>query len=340
MKDFSQPWLSLIVPVRGGEPGLASCLTSLAALAGPECEALVVAQGDTALRALDQAAPAGPAGWRLVSQPPQGPAAARACALAQARGAVALFLGPGCQVPPHLPGVIRRIMDETEAVGLSLLLKPDGQGEPLKRLAALELAWQAKELGLPQMGCAAFRRAAAMGAGGLDPNLPEPQGDLLALWLRLKAEGRELYWDQDLFVRAALPGSWRGLLGQAWSEGRESFQRLRLARSLGPGLLPGQGRERLQTLLALLSPALLAGLWPLAPDRALTLTLLCLLLLYPLNRPFLRGVGESDPDLVNRALLYCLLRPFAWLGGMLAAAGDRLGAGGGPSRAGSRPNMG
>lgn len=131
-------------------------------------------------------------------------------------------------------------------------------------------------------------------------------------------------------MRAALPGSWGGLLGWSWDEGRERFQRARLARALGRGLLPGQGKERLQALLALLAPALLVGLWPLAPDRALTLALLSLLLLYPLNRPFLRRVGESAPDLMNAALLYCLARPFAWLGGMLAAAGERLGGGTAP----------
>jgi hypothetical protein len=189
-------------------------------------------------------------------------------------------------------------------------------------------------MGLPLSGCALLRRKPALAAGGLDPSLPGPQGDLLGLWLALAALGHEFIWEPELHLWHALPESWGGLLGLAWAEGRECFLRARLARGqtpgLPPGLLAGQGNPRLQALMALLAPAALAGMWPLDPGRGLALALLCLALLYPLNRPFLAHMSREAPGLMNRALLYCLLRPFAWLGGMLVAGAERLGTRTGP----------
>jgi hypothetical protein len=39
----------------------------------------------------------------------------------------------------------------------------------------------------------------------------------------------------------------------------------------------------------------------------------------------LRWLGESRPDLLGRALIYGLLRPLAWLGGLLTGLLERLG---------------
>jgi hypothetical protein len=342
MTQAPQPWLSLVLPVAPGAAGLRACLASLARLDQASCEVLLVCSGQQALAEAQAWLPEpAPPAWRLIPQAPDGEAGAeaagagRALGLAQARGEVVLFLTTACQVPPHLPAALRQALAREDTAGAGLGLRPPAGSAPLAELADQELAWRQSRMGLPLAGCAALRRRDALAAGGLDPALPGPQGDLLALWLALVAQGRELVWGPELHLWHELPASWGGLWRLAWAEGRESSLRARLgggqAPGLPPGLLGGQGNPRLQALLALLAPAVLAGLWPLDHGRAVTLALICLALLYPLNRPFLTHLGHEAPGLLNQALLYCLVRPFAWLGGMLAAGTGRLGGRGGPS---------
>jgi hypothetical protein len=50
-----------------------------------------------------------------------------------------------------------------------------------------------------------------------------------------------------------------------------------------------------------------------------------LLLLYYSNRGWLRWLSEDRPGLLGRALVYGLLRPLAWLGGLGEGLLRRLG---------------
>ncbi|CAO0824606.1 hypothetical protein DFAR_740004 [Desulfarculales bacterium] len=70
----------------------------------------------------------------------------------------------------------------------------------------------------------------------------------------------------------------------------------------------------------LASLGVFAALWGPASDRAWSLAFICLLLRYPFNRGFIRFMAEEEPQILGTALLYCLLRPWAWTAGLLGAA--------------------
>jgi hypothetical protein len=83
-----------------------------------------------------------------------------------------------------------------------------------------------------------------------------------------------------------------------------------------------------QVALALGSLGIPLALGGRMPGNAATLAALCLLLLYPLNRGFLHFVSQKRPGLLNRAIFFCVLRPFLWCLGLASAAVDRLLSGG------------
>lgn len=175
--------------------------------------------------------------------------------------------------------------------------------------------------------CAAYRRRELLTAGGFDPADDAEGLENYELSCRLWAQGRTLLFDPDLYVLRPLPSSWGAYLRLAYHLGRNRFRNTLHRRRLG---LPGNGSlgQHAQSLLIMLALGLPFALWPQYPEQAATLPLLCLLLLYPLNRSFLKFVSQRQPELVPRALLLCLLRPFAATAGLINAALDRMGGGG------------
>jgi hypothetical protein len=98
-----------------------------------------------------------------------------------------------------------------------------------------------------------------------------------------------------------------------------------LGRRLGAGRSLSRGHAGWQVALVLAALGLLVALWNPAPDRAWSLAAICQLLLYPLNREFISFVAREEPQASGAALIYCLLRPWAWSAGLLAGALRRLG---------------
>lgn len=308
-------------PALGGDDG---GLASLAALPPGGWEALVALPGAEQARqeALRRrvAELGGP--LTILPLPPCPAGAARNQAAEQARGEVLFFSQAECRLPPDLLARLEADLADADLVGVGGLCRPSDPTEPWARLIALELELERGET-LPDAVCAAYRRREFLRVGGFDP-ADEGEGlENYELAYRLSAADRELALDPELAVKRPLPATLGAALRLAYHLGRNRFRNLLHRRRLG--LTGRRGTQRfLQSLLVLLAVGLAIALAGRDPERAVTLPLLCLLLLYPLNRGFLKQVSHSEPELMRRAVVWCLLRPWAWTLGMFKAALDRI----------------
>lgn len=118
---------------------------------------------------------------------------------------------------------------------------------------------------------------------------------------------------QRLDERRALNQGASWWAGNVW-RGRLCRQRLAMWRQLAP-----EQRKLELNLLAQVAVVLLAlsllGLWLAGTE---TLGWLLILLLYPLNRPFIRMAADKYPQKVTGCLAFCLLRPLIWLAGLVS----------------------
>jgi hypothetical protein len=320
-----------LILLAGGDPAReAKGLASLSGLDGQAWEALVVLPGgsEERLSGLQQTLASLGVPARVLALPPCPAGAARNQGAEQSRGEVLVFTQAVCLLPPDLLARIEDDLADADLAGVGGLCRPANPSEPLPRLLGLEL-----ELGrgeqLPDAVCAAYRRREFLDAGGFDPADDSEGLENFELAYRLVARGQELALDPELSVRRPLPASWSDALGLAYHVGRNRFRNILHRRRLG--LRGGSGTNRFwQSVLVLAAvgfPLALAGR---DPGGAFTWSAICLLLLYPLNRSFLKQVSHREPELMSRALLWCLLRPWAWTLGMIKAALDRMG---GPSGA-------
>ena len=326
---FPSPPYSLILLACPGPGSGRAGLASLAPLlAEGRCEALVVAHrgekddleglGET-LRSL------GP-GARLVPLPPCPAGAARNQGAQQARGEVLFFSQTDCLLPPDLIARLEAALAPPERQGVGGVCRPVNPQEPLAQLMGAELAWERQSDDLPDALCAAYRCREFREAGGFDPADDAEGLENYELAYRLLAQGRELSWDPELAVKRPLPATWGGCLTLAYHLGRNRFRNLLHRRRLGLSA-PGGARRFAQSLLVMLALGFPLALGAQDWQRALSLAAVCLLLLYPLNRDFIKYLAHHQPDLVNRGLLWCLLRPWAWTLGMIKASLDRVGGG-------------
>ncbi|MFH1033735.1 MAG: glycosyltransferase [Pseudomonadota bacterium] len=320
--------LSIILPLSAPQPRLEACLADWRRQMAAGDELLLICQGQAALeQARELAASPGPANpqTRVLALPPSGgDGPARVLGAAEAKAQVLLFGLPDCLPHRELLPRLRQAFEDKGLTGLAGQVRPVGQEGRLAALAGLELAWRRAGQDLPSPACLALRRRALLEAGGLDPACASGGGDLWDLWLRLERAGRRLEHDDQCQVQAPQPATWSGLLARAHREGREMF----LARRLGNGQALAHDHAWTQAALVLAALGLLLALWGPAPERAWSLATICLLLLYPLNREFISLVAQKEPPALGPALLYCLLRPWAWTAGLLAGALGRLGGAG------------
>ncbi len=319
------PWLSLVVAVREGENPLGPGLEAAAALAGAEVEViLALARGAERPRPEEL-----PAGVRVLVQPGGGLAAARDLAVTQARGRVLFFTRAGCLVPADLPSRLEGHFSRPGVVAVGSALVPANPERTLARLAACDLAWGLAGLaGLenpcPHLAGAAFERRALIEAGLFDQSLPDAASCDVLLARRLLGAGGALVFDPEIKVRIPLPATWGGLWRAQLERGRQRYRELRRLGGAPAGLATPERFPPWQPLLLLLAGGLAGFLAPLDPGRGLSLSGVCLLLLYPLNRDFLKYLAAGEPDILHQALAYCLLRPAAWTLGLLSAAGQRV----------------
>ncbi len=314
---------SLILLAAAPEEGPPLALGSLAALPPGRWEALVVATGQEArLDQLQAAAAQAGGALRVLVLPPCPPGAARNQAVEQSSGEVLFFSQVDCRLPPDLIARLDADLSDPDLAGVGGLCRPDNMDDPWARLLGLELELERGEE-LPDALCAAYRRREFLPAGGFDPH---DQGEGLEnyeLAYRMTAGGRELALDPELAVRRALPATLGAALAWAYHLGRNRFRNILHRRRLGLGSRLG-ARHFWQSVLVLSALGFPLAMANQDPGRAFTASAVCLLLLYPLNRSFLKKLSQREPDLMNRALLWCLLRPFAWTLGLLKASLDRV----------------
>jgi len=308
-----QPRLSLVVTaLAAGLPDLAAALSPGL---GPGDEVLLASRDPIWLsQAQELARQQGPAHQALVG--------GRAQAANQARGQVILFLEAAWRPQPALLDAVRQAFAQPRPpAALALPLGLAGSDSPWADLAGLDLSWDQQRLGPPQDCGLAVSRRELLAAGGLDPAWEPGGADLAALWLRLEELGRPLAELERAELRLPAPNGLLGALGLAWDRARRLYSRLRLG-----GMERGSvGGMALQVGWWLLALGLLAAFAPRDPGRGLSLAAICLLLLYYSNRGWLRWLSEDRPGLLGRALVYGLLRPLAWLGGLGEGLLRRLG---------------
>ncbi|MCF8031585.1 MAG: hypothetical protein K9K66_01670 [Desulfarculaceae bacterium] len=299
-------------------------LASLAALPPAQWEGLAVLAGadqarQEALRSR-VAELGGP--LRVMVLPPCPAGAARNQAAEAARGEVLFFSQTDCRLPPDLLARLDADLADAELTGVGGLCRPTDAQEPWARLMGLELELERGEQ-LPDALCAAYRRQEFLQAGGFDP-ADEGEGlENYELAYRLSAAEQDMALDPELAVKRPLPASLGPALTLAYHLGRNRFRNILHRRRLG---IRGRGGTRRfwQSVLVLLAVAIPVALAGRDPQRAFTLAAVCLLLLYPLNRGFLKQISSQEPELMSKALLWCLLRPWAWTLGMLRASLDRV----------------
>lgn len=325
------PWLSVVIPLQDPAKDIAGCLHSLAACREPGLETILVGQerngaslANAQALAREMLLP-----LKTINQPEASPGAMRNLGAAQAQGEILFFTLPACRIPPGLPERLKLLFVDPALSAVGGGVRPLEPASPLARLMALETLFEQNRPGrqdrperesepCPLMACAALRASDLRAAGMCNESLVQAESSDLALCQGLLAQGGAVKQDPELWVSLDLPGTW----GQVWRRqirrGENRFHELR------SGLrLPGEAY--LQPMLLLLALGLLLVLGPQDLNRAATLALICVLLLYPANRAFLKYVGHQEPDLLKKAFFLCLWRPLAWLWGMLKAALGRLG---------------
>ncbi len=320
-----EPEISVIVPLAGQADDLRPLLDSLAAMPDLNGELVVVMHGpeqdlvQAREVASDLALPC-----QVLALAPCPAGAARNFGAEHARGEILFFTEADCTLPLDLQVRLAEHFQDPGVQGVGLACAPANAQEPLAALVGLEIAYDRQEHAELDTLAAAFGREVFMSAGGYDPTDASEGLENYEFSSRLLALGHGLVFDPECAVKRPLPATWGAYLRLAYHLGRNRYHNTLHRRRLGLGAYGGWG-DHAQSILALMVPGIPIALWQTHPEQAATFPLICLLLLYPLNRRFIKFVAATEPRLMNRALLLCLLRPFAWTAGLIKAALDRMG---------------
>lgn len=197
------PSVSVIVPVRYGGETFAACMRSLAVLAPPPLEVIVVDDGTSG----DAVAQARALGAAVLTMPePSGPAAARNRGAREARGDVLLFLDADVAAPPGIAGQVARFFAARPEVSAVMGSYDERPPDPrflsqYKNLYQRYVHQTSREDAFTFWGaCGAIRRLAFESVGGFDERYREPSVEDIELGYRLRAAGHRLALDPTLEV--------------------------------------------------------------------------------------------------------------------------------------------
>jgi cellulose synthase/poly-beta-1,6-N-acetylglucosamine synthase-like glycosyltransferase len=221
----TQPFVSVIVPVRDGESTIAACLDAILATDYPpdRREVLVVDNGSSdATAALIQARRV-----RYLREPRRGVSQARNLGIATSRGEILAFVDADCLVEPHWLTELVRPFEDPEVGAVAGDLQHVPPTTPAERQAARLLGnWQRfafnSNPAYPITANAAYRRDVIERIGGFDPHMTRAQDVELGLRFQERS-GRRLAYAERATAhhrnRTTQLGFFRQQLGWAYGAG-------------------------------------------------------------------------------------------------------------------------
>jgi cellulose synthase/poly-beta-1,6-N-acetylglucosamine synthase-like glycosyltransferase len=221
----TQPFVSVIVPVRDGESTIADCLDAILATDYPpdRREILVVDNGSSdATAALIQARRV-----RYLREPRRGVSQARNLGIATSRGEILAFVDADCLVEPHWLAELVRPFEDPEVGAVAGDLQHVAPTTPAERQGARLLGnWQRfafnSNPAYPITANAAYRRDVIDRIGGFDAHMTRAQDVELGLRFQERS-GRRLAYAERATAhhrnRTTQLGFFRQQLGWAYGAG-------------------------------------------------------------------------------------------------------------------------
>ena len=221
----TQPFVSVIVPVRDGESTIADCLDAILATDYPSNrrEILVVDNGSSdATAALIR-----PRRVRYLREPRRGVSHARNLGIATSRGEILAFVDADCLVEPHWLTELVRPFEDPEVGAVAGDLQHVAPTTSAERQAARLLGkWQRfafnSNPAYPITANAAYRRDVIERIGGFDPHMTRAQDVELGLRFQERS-GRRLAYAERATAhhrnRTTQLGFFRQQLGWAYGAG-------------------------------------------------------------------------------------------------------------------------
>lgn len=239
---------------------------------------------------------------------------------------IVLLLAPDAVPNARTIADARRLI---ETCGQSMILgsgyyAPDN---PIAETANLEMAYRneliAQKENLPlDASCAVFAEGSFNSvAGGVNACSSDAIHELACSLLAL---GREVSFEPEFKAQIPAPKSWKDIARLFFNQGSQLTRRLGAASNMGltgRPWLPPAAWEALLILAAFGFAGL--GFWHDTLGNFIR-TMICLLLLYPVNRAFFKEISDQAPEHLNRAMALCLLRAPCRTLGLLKGALMRL----------------
>ena len=202
---------SVIIPVYNGADTVGACIESALKQDFKEAyEVLVVNDGST--DQTEEIVKGFGKRVKLISQPNQGPAAARNAGARAAQGGFIVFMDDDCEAERGWLREMLRPFANPEVVGVQGRYK-NGQRELVARLIQLEIGEGYEKLRsqafVDHIGtyAAAYRRGVFLEMGGFDKKFPIASGEDIDLSYRLAEKGHKLVFDWDAVVWHQHPAS-------------------------------------------------------------------------------------------------------------------------------------
>lgn len=241
-------------------------------------------------------------------------------------GSTVLLMAPGATPDKQTIATARRLLEPAYYAAVLGSTNFNG-GEQFARLVEMETEYQHREIShkenLPMdASCAVFTYDAFMlvcrsgSVCGSD--------SIHELACALAAMGHEVGFDISLHANCEPPRSWKDLAGAYFNQGTQLARRLAGVGGMDLEKKPWQPSAAWEAILVLAALGFFGvGFFHDTPGNLIRAAI-CVLLLYPVNRGFLKHISESAPELMYKALMLCLLRAPLRTAGLLKSAVMRL----------------
>lgn len=306
--------VSVVIPVYNGEKYITQCLDGLVKQTRPADEVIVVDDGSTDRSAILAEAKL----VRVIHQKNRGPAAARNTGIQQASGEWILFTDCDCQPDPCWVMEMLNSLKNPEVAGVKGTYATRQTGI-VPRLVQFEfeerydLMEKFPVIDFIDTYSAGFRRQVLQEMGGFNASLIKNED--VDLSYRLASAGKKLLFNRKALVFHNHPESWWAYFS---TKAKKAYWRTIVYRrhpgkaikdTYTPQLL------KVQILLALTAPVMLILAWQWHICLWIAIGLWGGLLLSTI--PFTRRVMHSDPRLAICAVIFIILRSYAFVSGVI-----------------------